>query len=614
MNTNDSGFSQQNWAETTLDEMLRDVQAKEALIKEPVQVAQMISMAAMEVVEAANSGKVSVLTDYDADGICSAYIMEKTLKAINPDCEVTVKCNDRRGSYGLSPDIQGDGQSRYIICDMGSNQLDLARERLGSNVIIFDHHLIEDDGIRAAFASLEPSTNSSCLCNPHALHKEDSDNAQYCATGLVYRAYQEAKRLCRTFEKPFHTSEKQDNTVAVMACIGTATDMVDVMDLNSYNRTILKDGLKRIDNADEQNLDFVIGNVLARCKVSDQVTAHQIAFNVGAFLNSASRMSELAGENGAQKMYDAITSDEHLSSTYRTLDSLMAQNNQRKDYIAGLTSSELYKTFIEVHRFGACAEDNIGIYQLPDDTPSAFAGLVAGKLAEATDKAIICVTYSNDKGTYTGSGRNSASNETSLKSFMDQALAKEKEILGDEKISIKYGGHEDAVGISSLNDLFRLEQLIAETKEGMKAKDISEKSMLSITPAELAAPETLTKLQMLEPTGVGLQVPCTVIRGTETYRDKLFKSGRDDWKSIKITDPQTKTAVTVDDWSYSPKSYPQTGKKGNEITLVANLSIGDYKGTHLELTAKPDRAFLRERMKEAELLQSSLKTTVNREN
>lgn len=600
----------------TLDEMLQEVRAKEALIKEPTEVTQMITMAAMEIAEAAQSGRVTILTDYDADGICSAYIMEKNLKAVNPNCEVTVQCNDRRGAYGLSPDIQGDAGSRYIVCDMGSNQLDLARERLGKDVIIFDHHLIEDDAVRAAFASLEPSTHSNCLCNPHALHKNDSENAQYCATGLAYRAYQETSRLCRTFEKPFYTSDKQDNTVAVMACIGTAADMVDVMDLNSYNRQILKDGLQRIDNADEQNLDFVIGNMLARCKVGDQITAHQLAFNVGAFLNSASRMSEISGENGAQKMYEAITGNERLSSTYRALDAMMEQNDERKRYISELTSEDSYKAFIENHRFGRQAMDNIGIYQLPDDVPAAFAGLVAGKLAEATDKAIICVTYSSARGTFTGSGRNAASNETSLKSFLDNAIDmyNGKKNTDEEKIHIKYGGHEDAVGISSLNDVEQLWDVVNEAKGNMRAKDSKEKVMLSITPAELAAPETLTKLQMLEPTGVGLQVPCTVIQGTETYRDKLFKSGRDDWKGIKITDSLTKTAITVDDWSYSPKSYPQTGKKGNEIALVASLSIGDYKGTHLELTAKPDRAFLKDRIKEVELMQNPPpKSAVNRE-
>lgn len=580
----------------TLDELVQNVKGMEALIEEPKDVEQMIICAAMEVGEAAKSGKVKILTDYDADGICSAYIMEKTLKAINPECNVEVECNDRRGSYGLSPDIQGEADTRYIICDMGSNQLDLARERLGENVIILDHHIIEDEENRKAFMSLEPSTNSSCLCNPHALHKDDSQNAQYCATGLAYRVYQESERLCKLYEKPFHTDEKQDNTVAVMACIGTATDMVNVLDLNSKNREILKDGLQRIDNADEENLDFVIGNILAKNKIADNVTAHQLAFNVGAFLNSASRMSEIAQENGAMRMYNAITADPTKASTYKEIDALMEQNRERKNLISQLTSEQAYKDFIDEHRFGAKANDNIAVYQLPDNVPHAFAGLVAGKLAEATDKAILCVTYSEKTGAYSGSGRNVPSNETSLMEFMKFAVAD-----ADAVLDIQYGGHEDAIGISHLDDITLFKESVERNASHMVAKDFSDKTFLSISLKDIASDETMAKMQEIEPVGVGLEIPPAIFKGNETYRDKLFKAGRDDWKSVKLTDPETKTSVQVADWAYTPKAYPQSGKKGNEVAVVAELSINDYKGQHVELSAKTDRAFFAERVKEVEL-------------
>lgn len=594
--------------EITLDEMVADVQAKEALMQESKEVQQILATTSMEVINAAESGKVKILTDYDADGICSAYIMEKTIKAINSDCEVEVQCNDRRGSYGLSPNVQGDGESKYIVCDMGSNQLDLARERLGEDVIIVDHHLIEDEKNRAAFASLEPSNNSSCLCNPHSLNKIDSENAQYCATGLAYRIYQESERICKNFGKPFQTNEKQDNTVAVMACIGTATDMVDVMDLNSYNRQILKNGLKIIDNVDESNLDFIIGNMLAKNGIGDNVTAHQLAFNVGAFLNSASRMSEISDRNGAQEMYDAITSDEHLSATYRKLDALQEQNSERKEYVAQLVCEDEYKRFVDEHRFGKKKDDNIAIYQLPDNVPAAFAGLAAGKLTETCDKAIICLTYNTEKGYYTGSGRNPVSNETSLQEFMEAALSREKEFAGDKELGeleITYGGHEEAIGISKLNNIIYLQKLIDESKDLMKAKDSSEKVILKISPADIQTPETLEKIKALEPTGIGLQIPSVKLEGHELRRDKNFLKQRDDWK--RITLKAEKTSLSVSDWSYSPTAYPQTGKKGDEIALVAELSLNNYRGQHVELSAKFDRAFFSERTKEVEKEHSTKK-------
>lgn len=576
--------------EITLDEMLADVQAQEALIHEPDEVYMMLTHGMEEVAEAARNGKVTILSDYDADGICSAYIMEHLVKAMNPECEVTVHINDRRGSYGLSPDVQGDNESRYIVCDMGSNQLSLARERLGEDVIIIDHHLIEEDAVAEEFKK------DNRLINPHAFHKDDSENAQYCATGLAYRLFQIAENVQALQE----TNEKLSNTMAVMACIGTATDMVDVLDINSYNRDILKNGLQAIDNADENNLGFVIGNMLAKHKVNDGITAHQLAFNVGAFLNSASRMSEVINENGAALMYDMLTSDASDFRTYKKMEQLMNWNADRKELISQLTNEPEYQQFIEAHRYGEQAQDNIGVYQLPDNVPAAFAGLIAGKLSEATDKAIICLTYSESRGTYTGSGRNTENNKTSLMDFMKAALQ-------DSPVEITYGGHEEALGISRLNDIEGFKKAVEDAKDLMEAKSVDDRTVLKISPAEISSPDTLQKVLALEPTGIGLQIPSMELHGVETYRDKLFIKDNPYWKTVRIKDAEAKgedgkpIVTDVKDWSYSPESYPQSGKKNIEIALIAELGISDFRGVHLELSTKFDRTFLAERQKQVEL-------------
>lgn len=578
----------------TLDELIAEVQRNEAKIKEPAEVAQMIHDTAVQIANTAfNNDKIHILTDYDADGICSAFIMEKLLSTIAPDCEVTVECNDRRRAYGLDPEIKGDEESKYIICDMGSNQLDLARQRLGEDVIIIDHHLIESDEIKEQFK--DNTYLNQNLCNPHALHNDDSLNAQYCAAGLAFRIYQEIEKEWERQGKGELFTKKQDNTVAIMACIGTATDMVNVLDTNSNNREILKDGLQRIDNADEENLDFIIGNMLAKCKIEDGVTAYQLAFNVGSFINSASRMSEITQENGAQRMYDALVADPDKSDSFKEIDSLIEQNSKRKALVSQLTSEQDYIDFVNEHCFGDKAGDNIGVYQLPDDTPAAFAGLIAGRLAEITDKAIICLSYNSKRETFTGSGRNGENNISSLMGFM-------KDTLKDSTVTIEYGGHEDAIGISSLNDIVTFKNLVEANASNMKAKDISEKTVLSIAPQELMSYKTVEKLKALEPVGVGLKIPPVILEGKEQYRDKNFISGRDDWKRVKVV--AEGVTLSVSDWSYNAKAYPQSGNKNNEIAVLADLKLNNYQGLHTDLTAAHDRAFLAERTKEVELRQS----------
>ena len=72
--------------------------------------------------------------------------------------------------------------------------------------------------------------------------------------------------------------------------------------------------------------------------------------------------------------------------------------------------------------------------------------MIAGRLEEAIDKAVIVLSKKGD--TYTGSGRNIETNETSLKDFIDSIVQGHEEELG-----IIYGGHKDAIGISRLDNL-----------------------------------------------------------------------------------------------------------------------------------------------------------------
>lgn len=376
-------------------------------------------------------------------------------------------------------------------------------------------------------------------------------------------------------------SEKQDNTIAIMAAIGTAADMVDVMDMRSNNRQILKDGVEKINNADENNIEYPIGYMLATAGIGqDDVTAHDVAFNVGAFLNAASRMSEILQENGAQRMYDAISSGDNLA-TYQQIDILAEINKDRKAYISELTGTESYRQFLEEQRNNP---NNIALFELPHDTPAAFAGLVAGKLAEATDKAIICVTYSSSRECYTGSGRNVASNETGLKDFLDSLDLSDK---------MQYGGHTDAIGISRLDDIRFLESRLEANINAMERKS-GDRLVLKMSPQELSSPETLEKMKAIEPLGTGLKLPPMEIEGKEQYRNGLYVKKNPSWKKVRIKADDT--TLNIPDWSYSPASYPQDSK-GN-IKILAEVGLNSFNGQSVELTAKFDRSFQQERQKE----------------
>jgi single-stranded DNA-specific DHH superfamily exonuclease len=669
---------QENVEYVTLNDLFNYVKEVEARTEEPKAVTQQIwQIAALISDKAINSNRpIKILTDYDADGICFAYIMDKTLHKLNPNIELEVTCNDRRGSYGVPKNVTPEPDTIYIIGDMGCNELPYIENNFSEHIVI-DHHLIEDEAVKEKF-----NTNKNLL-NPHSLSCKDGKSAEYCATGLAYRvcsslisAYEEdiarcnsilhivgqqlrnhstnydifkqacsergvtlvesldnpailtasinhrsicnidisgrgsgepmsiagvttipshegiaAIRLPYNAEKGYIDSpfdEKYRNSIDIIAGIGTIADCVNVLDEHSLNREIIKNAMKKIDNATQTNIDYILGCILTIANIgTEEVTAKKIGFNVAPFFNAPSRMSPVIEKNGAQMMYDILSSDKSLYSLLG-LTELSEINNARKS-MKNAIKDDKYYAFVESQRFGEGREDKVAIYLLPKEVPHTMCGIIAGNLAEACDKpAIVFTPKVNEKTketTYVGSGRN-VSRMTSLKAFIDRALSQ----ADPEQLTVSYGGHEDAIGISSLNDLSAFEQVIKRCQNEFAEKD-NKPVLLAINASDISKPETLKQILALEPLGQGFKLPPVVIEGKEERRTQLFKGNNPHWKTVRVAG-----APDITDWDYSPSAYP-TDKTGI-IRTLAELEVSDFNGKHIEAKALFNQALITEREKE----------------
>lgn len=554
----------------TLEKLVSDVKKREASMEEPQEVTDMIQATAKVAYDAIVSEKpVTVLTDYDADGICSAYIFKRAAEAINPYKKINVLCNDRRGAYGVPKFVQPEKYVQYVIFDTGCAELTYINETFGTDTIVCDHHLITDDETKERFCFEDR------LLDPHSLHDDDSKNAQYCATGLAYRLYQEMKTINQRETPSAEISEKIDNTLAIMACIGTIADVVNLMDSNSLNREIVKSGIEKIDNATKENTDFTIGYMLAQCGIGDNTaTAKDIGFSVGAFLNSASRMSETTKTNGAQVMFNMLTNGENNSKTYVLFDRLKEWNAQRKSYINAMQDEHFYNTIVEQRS----TENKIFVYMLPENTPTAFAGLVAGKLSEATDKAVICLTYHSETQRYSGSGRN-VEGADSLNNFISNILHTP---YAKRYIEMNFGGHHDAIGISNLNDADKFDMLVKKYQGEFKCEK-KENLVLDIPLNALSSHETLKKIRELEPIGNGLKLPPAIINVSSDKFVQKQIGKNEHWKSFNIIDDSGNKVFTVKDWNYDDRNKAMKESDGN-VEMLVSLEINNFNGSHLEGT------------------------------
>lgn len=592
-------------AEITFEQYYQNIVAKENATKEDDKVTEMLRQTANAVIQMSELPKVVIKSDYDCDGLTSAYQMLQLLKALNPDIQVDVQPNDRRGSYGLNSEVNNAENLPHIILDMGSNQLDLLDSNIGKGrYIVIDHHLVEDKDMLEQFRS----NNDGRLCNPHTVNDDDTLNAQYCTAGLVYRIYEESKEICKANGRTFHTNEIQENTMSAVSAIGTATDIVNVLDVHSKNREILKRGIEAIDNATHQNFDEKIGALLTMTGISEKTTSTQLAFNAGAFINSASRMSAIMEMNGAKRLFDVLTNPEIKEYGFaKDMEYFQEMNTLRKELCDKVYQSPEYKKFVEEHTVGEKVLDNFGVFIIPDNVtiPHNLAGLVANKLAEGCDKSIIVLTKTGS-GDYTGSGRSVSSIETSLYAFT-------KSIAEQYNLTAVFGGHNQAIGISNLpkKEMPVFLKGIEENLDKVKSVSFKDRDILNVK--EFLNPDGFEILNKCEPLGQGNKPPCVLCEGKEIYKNSGFKrkngEERKDWKDVKIsvdietTDDAgkvktTKERLSATDWSYNPDKYIADEKKGI-ISFVAEVSVNTYKNDgSLQLTSKFDRLQYIERAKE----------------
>lgn len=617
--------------ETTLDELIQNVREKEAQSKESDSVLSQFKQTCAILKNVAKEfegedKKVRILTDYDADGICSAMIMKRTLECMNQNLNIEVVCNDRRGSYGVPKDVKGEPDTQDIILDMGSNELGYIQAELGQSgknpePIVIDHHQIDSDIARKQFR------DNPRYLNPHCITEANGGSAEYCATGLAYRCFQELAND-GAFTIPY--DEKIDRTVAIYAAIGTVTDVMPLLDPNSNNRDIMKQGIEYIDTANPDNTDYILGAMLETVNISEHTTAHEIAYNAGAYLNAASRMSEITQTNGAQQMFDMLASNpindlgrEPDSKTDFALEDFQKLNELKKAIVQCVMKSDEYQKFEQEHQSGESRTKGVAVFIVPEDLPmegkdgnsltlngeavgyaAAMNGLVAGKAEDSLDKGVIILSKKGDE--YVGSGR-APEGYDSLNAFVTMAM-KEEGLSED----VKFGGHAAAIGISAI-PADKIEQFVSAIDKYAEdfQKTVQARPVLKLTANEMSNPDLfLQKVQALEPIGQGNQLPPVVVEGVEQRKTQGFKAGNPKWKTITIkTDTKGEDGkpivMTATDWNYP--TYPSGDK--DKIAVLADVGISQFRGTHVELTVRMDSEFARERFRSLEAEKAKPKQT-----
>lgn len=353
---------------------------------------------------------VTIVGDYDADGICASSIMWLALQYLGfKDVKVRIPKRFSEG-YGLSQKIIDEIDSGLVITvDNGITAIDEIKNAKdkGLTVVVTDHHLSESGGTLP---------EADIIIDPKAL-SGSADFDGYCGAGIAY------KIACQLLNE-HENKDKLKKTLLPFAGIATITD---VMPLREENYVFVKDSLQKL--IDQRYLTTGLYALICALNLSRHVSSKDIGFKIGPSINAASRMKD----DGADDVLKLLTFNGPYEDAVSMAETLVSVNEARKD--AKKTGLEkAHKVIEEDCLFG----DVPLIVNVPDIQPGII-GIIAGALTEEFKVPAFVLSGSKIlKG--------------SARTFGDYNIKRELDKVSG--LLEGYGGHVGAAGLSVSEEKF----------------------------------------------------------------------------------------------------------------------------------------------------------------
>lgn len=495
---------------------------------------------------------IRIIGDYDIDGICASYILEKTLKNCYMDIHGesddglidTVLPHRIEDGYGMNIKLidqaAADGVELIVTCDNGisaSKEVEYGN-RLGVEFIITDHHEVpyheEND------KKIYEVPDALAVVNPK---QADCTYPFENICGAVV-----AFKLCGILYEMTGDRDKMEFLdMAAFATIG------DVMPLCDENRILVKYGLDRIKNTKNIGMRALIK--LAGLDAADSITVFHVGFVLGPNINAAGRLeSAILSRNllMAENEEEAMEIAEHL----------LEINQERKDETEkGVKKAQEYIDSLEE------IPDVLVVYL--NDCHESIAGIVAGRLRERYNHPAIVLTAAIDG--VKGSGR-------SIEEYdMHANLLKVRDMFS------KFGGHPMAAGLSMSagNEAERIEcvkklQKSLNDNSALTEEDFYEKvSIDMVLPFNRINEELIEKLSVLEPCGMGNKTPLFGAKNVQIKNAKLVGKNEDILKGIAVD--ETGRALDLIYFKQGREMLEYIEGKEN-VLLAFSLAINEFRG------------------------------------
>jgi len=393
----------------------------------------------------AGGEKIFIHGDYDADGVTSSVVLEKTLEKLGAkNVDVFIPHREIDG-YGLNmnkvDEIIEQKYDLVITVDCGITNIKEIKKLQESNidVIVTDHHL-QSDELPEAYAILNCS-----------LEKEKYPFKKLSGVGMAFKLAQallsEKRKVHPVKSSEAGLSKAEFNRVKSeklldleafekwlldLVAIGTIGDVSPIL---GENRTLVKYGLMVLNKTPRKGLRELIRT----CSLSNghdssqeiplgqdlyDLSVRNVSYRLVPRLNAVGRIAH------ANIAYKLLTTDNEIEAIALARD--IHEKNLKRQKITEKMMEEVKEIFGEI------VSENKILIAAKDNWRPGVVGLVAGKLSDEFSRPVIL--FAKDGDTYVGSGR-------SIPEFnITDSLHQVEDLLE------KFGGHSQACGLTIIGD------------------------------------------------------------------------------------------------------------------------------------------------------------------
>tara|TARA_B000000565_G_scaffold103496_1_gene77351 strand:+ start:26462 stop:28213 length:1752 start_codon:yes stop_codon:yes gene_type:complete len=499
-----------------------------------------------------NNEKITVFGDYDVDGATSSASLILFFRALGHDLDFYIPQRDQEG-YGPNipafDKLKQQGTQVVITVDCGATAhepLAYAR-KIGLDVIVLDHHL-----------GVEQPPETCALVNPNR-PDESTSHTNLAAVGVTFLFIIALRQRLR---QNGHFSDAQPEPkltdLVPLAALGS---VCDVMTLQGFNRTLVKQGLKVLDSG---HILPGLQALIQESSLTPPFKASQFGFILGPRINAAGRIDDAS-------LGTRLLSKDSLDDEAQQIAQRLHHLNQERQSLEQATL-QAAKNQIPQN-----LTDNF-VLVTGHDWSAGVIGLVAGRLKEAYHKPAFAISY-DASGTGKGSAR--SINGFDVGTIIQQAVAKGHLQSG--------GGHAMAGGFTLKKD----QQLAFETFLKKQTQNLVTTRTYNIdAPLSLDAVNitTYNELAQLEPYGNGNPKPLFLFKDCSIKFCTVM--GKNHIRLTLVNGFGAQATAVLFRAFERPYGHELLDSIGKQIDLIGSLNLNRYNGSETIQILVDDLKFL----------------------